>query len=309
MQINFFDGQLRASQSLELMAKYIVEGFISGLHKSPYQGFSVEFAEHRAYTIGESTRHLDWKLLARTDRHFVKRFEAETNLRCWCVIDTSASMFYPLQRKIDINKPNKLVFSLLATASIIHLLKSQRDAFGLAFSSSHLSYKSDARLNSLHQRQLFEKMAQLLESEPVKGETNLAKSLHQLADQLPNRSLVLVFTDLFETEMGKDALNAAFQHLRFKKHEVSIFHVTDSQTELLFDFENQPLRFIDAESGEVVDIEPNEIKEFYTKAIAEFVEEMKLRCGLAGIEWVSADISKSVSAVLLEFIKKRTKMY
>ena len=155
--------QITAFSKLELLARQVVEGFITGLHKSPFHGFSVEFAEHRLYNTGESTRHLDWKLFARTDKLFVKRYEEETNLRCRIVIDASSSMNYP--EKVDKGKFNKLQFSIHAAASLIELLRRQRDAYGLTFFSNGLDFHSEVKSNAAHRRQIYQELEKQLDQQ------------------------------------------------------------------------------------------------------------------------------------------------
>ena len=297
---------LHFSERLELMAKRVVEGFITGLHRSPYQGFSVEFAEHRAYVAGESTRHMDWKLLARTDKHYIKRYEEETNLRCWCVVDISNSMRYPFDLKMDLEKPNKLGFSFLASASLFHLLKKQRDAFGLGLLTDTLDYLSEARLTSLHQRRLIERMTEeWSKASSQKNKTDLAQSLHLLAERVKRRSLIILFTDLFEDPDRLDDFKAALQHLRFRNHDVVVFHVHQKSTEMDWSVGNRPLKVVDSETGEILQIEPSQIRTEYIQAAKEYQHSMQLICGQWGIDWVEADIDKGIEPILVEFLQKR----
>jgi uncharacterized protein (DUF58 family) len=304
------DHRLRFAEKLELHAAKVVEGFISGLHKSPYQGFSVEFAEHRPYNSGESTRHMDWKLLARTDKYFVKRYEAETNLRCWCALDISASMRYPEREKLGFDQPNKLWFSAMASAAIIHLLKRQRDAFGLAMLGEKVELLTEGRLSSLHQRTIFNHLAELLTNTPAQPvRTDLSASLHELAERLPPRSMLVLFTDMLEPKEKLETLEAAFQHLRFKKHDLVVFHVLDQATELQFEIGHRPTRIVDMETGAELRIEPRQLRNIFTQRVQEFNQSMKEICGRSGADWNEADLAAGIPSVLLEFLKKRGRLF
>lgn len=290
-------------KNLELLAKKVVEGFITGLHKSPFHGFSVEFAEHRLYNTGESTRHIDWKLFARTEKLFVKRYEEETNLRCQLIIDTSSSMLFP---KGEEN--NKLNFCIYAAAALCELLKQQRDAFGLSLFDGDITKHLPAKGSPLHQKLVFRALEEALDTQSGAPKTSAAKALNQLAGMIHRRSLVIVFSDMFETESENDELFAALQHLKYRKHEVVLFHVTDGKKELNFDFENKPYHFIDLESGEEIKLNPFQIKERYLSAINNFTETLKLKCGHYHIDFVAADINKGFNNVLFTYLLKRQRM-
>ncbi|MFY8019923.1 MAG: DUF58 domain-containing protein, partial [Bacteroidia bacterium] len=286
--------------NLEFLANQVVEGFITGMHKSPYHGFSVEFAEHRQYNTGESTRHIDWKLLGRTDKLFVKRYEEETNLRCQLVIDASASMYYPEKGL------NKLRFSVIAAASIIQLLKKQRDATGLSIFGDGLSFNSPAKSSSIHQKRLFFEMEQLLNQKTGASGSKISENLHLLADSLHKRSLVIVFTDLFQS--GDSDLKQALQHLKFNKHEVILFHVGDKETELQFEFKNMPHVFIDSETGEKLKIHPQAIQQEYLEYFEKFKQDLKVSCLQYKIELIEAFIGNDFNQILFPFLMKRAKL-
>jgi uncharacterized protein (DUF58 family) len=292
---------------LELLAKQVVEGFITGLHKSPFHGFSVEFAEHRLYNAGESTRHIDWKLYARTEKLFVKRYEEETNLRCQLVIDTSGSMFYPANKDAPMNK---LEFSVYAAASLIELLRRQRDAVGISLFSESTDVHTRAKSSMVHHKMLYHHLEGLLHSykDADKRTTNAARALHEVADQLHRRSLVIIFSDMFDSAGDIDLLFGALQHLRHNKHEVVLFHVADKQHELDFEFGNRPYTFIDMETGDRIKLNPAQIKEQYQKQMAEFWRELKLKCGQYRVDLVEADIKNGFDQVLLQYLIKRQKM-
>ncbi len=302
--------QFRQINNLELLAKHIVEGFLIGLHRSPFRGFSVEFAEHRIYNSGESTKHIDWKLFARTDKLFVKKYEEETNLRSYIVIDSSSSMLFPHKEK---KTQTKLAFSVFCGAALIHLLKKQRDAVGLSLFADDIYLKTRSKLSTTHLQMLFAELSKLLESVekntiPPQKNTNVANSLHILADSIPKRALIIVFSDMFDHNDPSEIFSA-LQHLRHKKHEVILFHVIDRNKEEKFQYHNRPYRFVDMESGEDIKFNPNEIREEYVKSIANYFNDIKLKCGQYNIDLVEVDINASFNDVLLSYLIKRKKMF
>jgi uncharacterized protein (DUF58 family) len=303
--------RIQQFDSLEFIAKQVVEGFITGLHKSPFHGFSVEFAEHRLYNTGESTKHIDWKLYGRTDKLFVKRYEEETNLRCRIVIDNSSSMYFPATGNPSIDKPNKITFSVYAAAALINLLKKQRDAVGLSLFSDTVELHTGARSTTVHQKYLYSELEKLLKpiGEDIHRRTFASKALHEIAEQVHKRSLILIFSDMFENGKDAEELFGALQHLRHNKHEVVLFHVVDQNKEIEFNFDNKPYKFIDMESGKELKLHPNEVREQYTKAVQAFKKELKLRCGQYRIDFVEADINKGFRQVLLPYLLKRDKLF
>lgn len=295
-------------ENLELLAKQVVEGFIIGLHKSPFHGFSVEFAEHRLYNPGESTKHMDWKVLARTGKMFVKRYEEETNLRCQIVIDASSSMYFP--NDVDA-KTNKLRFSIVSAAALVNLLKRQRDAAGLTVFTDEVIFSTDAKSSTKHHQLLFAQLEKLLNDKPLNKKTNAAKCLNEIAETVHKRSMIIIFSDMF-SHMDKDTrdeLFSALQHLKYNKHEVILFHVVDKKKELDFQFENRPYQFIDMETGEKIKFVAKEVKNFYIEQMQKFEISLKLRCAQYKIDFVEADINKDFRQVLLPFLTKRTKMF
>jgi uncharacterized protein (DUF58 family) len=290
------------TNNLELLATQVVEGFITGLHKSPFHGFSVEFAEHRIYNTGESTKHIDWKLYGRTDKLFVKRYEEETNLRCHLVIDTSGSMFYPAEGL------NKMRFSVFAAASLMHLLRKQRDACGLSLFDEDLYYHSECKVSQTHVRMLYAKMEELLKPALNPTKSNISQSLHRLAERLHRRSLVIIFSDMFGDASKNDELFAALQHLKYNKHEVVLFHVLDNKTEHEFDFANRPYLFVDSETGEQMKLFPAQVKQQYLAALNEHQQQLELKCAQYKIEFIEANVGNDFSQVLLPFLVKRNKM-
>ena len=294
---------------LELLARQVVEGFITGLHKSPFHGFSVEFAEHRLYNTGESTRYIDWKLFGRSDKLFVKRFEEETNLRCQLIIDNSSSMHFPEEGK---SKPlNKINFSVHAAAAIAYMLRLQRDAVGVSIFSDKIELNTPARSNSLHHKMLFSEMEKRIATPGIQIGTRTmgAQALHEIAETIHKRSLVIIFSDMMDSSENQEELFGALQHLRHNKHEVILFHVTDKKTEEDFRFENRPYDFIDVETGEHVKVHSNEIKEIYVKAMQDFKHELKMRCAQYRIDFVEADINEGYRNILLPYLLKREKFH
>jgi uncharacterized protein (DUF58 family) len=294
---------------LELIARQVVEGFITGLHKSPFHGFSVEFAEHRLYNKGESTKHIDWKLYGRTDKLFIKRYEEETNLRCQLIIDDSTSMYFPVPDGKDV-KQNKITFSVYCAAAMIELLKRQRDAVGLSIFSEKVEVHTPAKSSSLHHKMLYHELEKRIQPHDVKvhRQTSAIKALHEIAEGIHKRSLVMIFSDMMDSQASPEELFSALQHLKHNKHEVILFHVTDKQKELEFDFENRPYRFIDMETGEEIKLHPNEIKDTYLSQMAEYKKELMLKCGQYRIDFVEADINLGFDQVLMPYLVKRHRM-
>lgn len=297
--------EIRFESSLELLAKQVVEGFITGLHKSPFHGFSVEFAEHRLYNNGDSVKSIDWKLFAKTDKLFSKRYEEETNLRCQFVIDVSSSMYFP-----D-DKYNKLTFAVQSTAALIYLLKRQRDAFGLSLFTDELKLNTPAKSTSVHQKFLFSQLEGILASSKLNVQTDVSLALHQVADLIHKRSLVVVFSDMLQTANTADMLDklfAALQHLKFNKHEVVVFNVTDKSKELDFNFENRPYEFVDMETGTVLKAHTAKVKDAYLAQMADYKKNLALKCAQYKIDMVDADINAGFKPVLEAYLIKRQKM-
>ncbi|MFY0592300.1 DUF58 domain-containing protein [Roseivirga sp.] len=294
--------EIKKFGNIELLAKQMVEGFITGLHKSPYHGFSVEFAEHQLYNNGESTRHIDWKIYAKTDRLYTKRYEEETNLRCQLVIDQSSSMYYPAENY------GKMRFSVLAAAALTYLLHKQRDAVGLHTFTDQLEIETPVKSSATHIHKLFLQMNGLLEKERTEKRTNVAQILHQLAQKVHRRSLVVLFSDMFDNQNNEEELMAALQHLKHKKHEVLLFHVTDHKTEFNFEFEDRPHEFIDSETKERVRLNPATIKKDFKKQMDSQYHDLYLKCAKLKIDLIEADINQGFDQVMKSYLIKRGKM-
>jgi uncharacterized protein (DUF58 family) len=304
MEIN----RLKLAQfgNIELLAKQVVEGFITGLHKSPFHGFSVEFAEHRLYNKGESTRHIDWKLYGRSDKLFTKKYEEETNLRCQIVIDGSSSMYFPQNGSLT-----KYEFSVYAAASFIELLKKQRDAIGLSIITDKIELHTQAKSSPAHHRYLYSELEKRLVSyeESNKKNTDIVQSLHDIAELSHRRSLIVIFSDLLDDPSKADELFQAVEHMRHNKHEVILFHVVDQKMEVDFELGNRPYNLVDMETGERMKIQPAEIKEEYTKSIKKYFDELALRSLNNRIDFMPADINEGFDQVLLRYLLKRQKLF
>ncbi len=288
--------------NLDLLASQVVEGFITGLHRSPFHGFSVEFAEHKIYNKGESTRHIDWKLYGRTDKLFVKRYEEETNLRCHLLLDTSSSMYYPE------NSNSKIKFGVLAAAVLANLMKRQRDAFGLTLFNDSIISQSEIRSSSSHYSNLLNQLGSVLKQNTTIEKTNVADTLNTIAEQIHRRSLVVILSDMFDEMHESEAIFDALQHLKFRKHEVILMHIVDGHSELEFNFENRPYKFIDNESGEELKLYPEDVKTEYLTQMNNYREALKLKCNQYRIDFVEADVRKDFSQILMPFLVKRQKM-
>jgi uncharacterized protein (DUF58 family) len=294
--------KVRQYANIELLAKQMVEGFITGLHKSPYHGFSVEFAEHRLYNNGESTRHVDWKVYAKTDRLYTKRYEEETNLRCQILIDNSSSMFYPQENM------GKVSFSIFAAACLAYMLQKQRDAVGITTFSNEIEWQSPVKSTSLHIHNLFVQLQRMMEQKPIHKKTAAASVIHQIADKMQRRSLIVIFSDMLENVQKSEDIFSALNHLKHNQHEVLLFHVVDKKTETDFNFSDRPHEFIDLETGEKLKVQPSQIREIYKQKTEELFYQLKLKCGQFGIDFIEADIGKDIDQILLPYLIKRSKM-
>ncbi len=296
---------------LDLLAKQVVEGFITGMHKSPFHGFSVEFAEHRLYNNGESTKHIDWKLYGRTEKLFVKRYEEETNLRCRLLIDNSASMRYPDIENPGLDRMNKLSFSVYAAAAIMLLLKKQRDAVGLSVFAKDLELSTASRSSSVHHQYLYTELDKLLQSKTSEKQktTAAAENLHLIAESIHRRSLLIIFSDMLDNTTDSEHVFQALQHLKHNKHEVVLFHVTDKKHEVDFDFPNRPYRFVDKESGEELKLFPAEVRKAYVEKMASYRKELQERCAQYKIDLIEADINQGFHPVLMSFLVKRGRLF
>lgn len=299
--------QVQLFSNLELLARQVVEGFISGLHKSPFHGFSSEFAEHKIYNQGESTRHIDWKLYAKTDKLYTRKYEEETNLRCHLILDNSSSMHYPQVGKQTVSNLNKIGFSVLAAASLMQLFKRQRDAVGLSVFSDTYELYTPEKGSERHFHQVMNHLEGLAEPKAPGSGTKTYTYLHQIAEKIHRRSMIFLFTDMFQVETEREELFNALRHLKYNKHEVILFHVMDREKEVEFNFDNTPRKFRDLETGEEMDLFAENVRDAYKKHVESFFAELKLKCAQYRIKYVEADTAKDLQKILLTYLVERQK--
>ena len=293
--------------NLELTANQIVEGFISGIHKSPFHGFSSEFAEHKNYNSGESTKHIDWKLYAKTDKLYTKKYDDETNLRCHFIIDNSSSMHYPVLKKQNLDQYNKYWFSAIATASLIQLLKKQRDAAGLSLINNQEYIYHEEKGNKKHFSQIINTLDLQTTTENSKKRANLKKTINLLCERLKKRSMVILFSDFLNPIEENDEIFEALQQMKFKKHEIVIFQVFDFDKELDFNFDNKPSKFIDIETNQEIDLYPENGSANYQKQIQNLIANTKDRCNQLKINYNLIDINKKFHTIINEFLISKQK--
>ena len=296
--------KISSFQNLELLANQIVEGFISGMHKSPFHGFSAEFAEHKLYNAGESTKHIDWKLFAKTDRLYTKKYEEETNLRCHLIIDNSSSMHYPKLKDGQSFHENKIGFSILASAVLMNLLKKQRDAVGLSVYSDRYEYYAPEKGSDRHHRMIINQLENLLDSPTPLKPTDTITYLHQIAEKMHRRSMIVLFTDMFQIG-DQEKLFIALQHLKHNKHKVVLFHVIDKKTELNFNFDNAPRKFIDLETGEEINIFADSVKVEYEKQVETYFKKLTATCAQNKIKYVPVAVDESFEQILTTYLVEK----
>jgi uncharacterized protein (DUF58 family) len=274
---------------LTLMARSPMEGSVSGLHKSPHRGSSVEFAEYRNYVPGDDIRRLDWRVFARTDRFFLKEYEAETNLRCYFVLDCSGSMKFG----------NKLNYAKRLVATMAYIAAHQGDAVGLICVAGKSFFEIPPRRNPVHLKLIFETM----EKAEARGQTDLAPALHDLAEKVRRRALVMVISDFF-CELGP--LLNAFQHLRFQKHDMAVFQLLD-RAELDFQFD-RPVRFVDLESSQSIVTEPSTIRDEYLRQFGLFLDALREGCHEFGADYRRVVTDQNFERVLADFVVERAQV-
>lgn len=290
---------------LELKARQIVEGFIAGLHKSPFYGFSVEFAEHRSYYPGDEIRHIDWKVYGKSERFYVKQYEEETNLRCHLILDTSSSMQF--KHFADFTK---LEYAITFGAALLYMMHRQRDACGLITFDDAMRQFIPAKSSYAHLRHIFSNLEAIQKNIDASKKRKTASSqvLHEIAERLHRRSLVIVITDLFENVQQQDQLLSSLKHFKHKNHEVILFHVLEKRSERELDFPDQRFVFEDLETGSQLDLIPAQIKEDYKKKISEYSETFKRVCRENRIDYVEIDTESDIELGLLSFLNKRRSM-
>ena len=298
--------QVQASEikNLELLAKQVVEGFITGMHKSPFHGFSVEFSEHKLYNKGESSRHIDWKLFAKTEKLYTKKYEEETNLRCHIIIDNSASMHYPMVKSQTVDALNKVGFAAVAAACLLEILKKQRDAVGLSVYADTYEYYAPEKGSERHRKMILHQLEQLLTT-TSKATTNTYHYLHEIAEKLHRRSLIFLFTDMFQTTTKEEALFEALRHLKYNKHEVVLFHTYDAKTEFEFNFDNTPKKFVDVETGEAINVYAENIQGSYKQLVEAYFKQLKNKCLQYKVDYVPTDINSGFTDILTTYLVHR----
>jgi uncharacterized protein (DUF58 family) len=289
--------------NMEMRARLIVEGFITGLHKSPYHGFSVEFAEHRPYNPGDELRHVDWKVFGKTDRHYVKQYEEETNLRHYVVLDTSPSMQYK-----HTNELSKLEYGAYLASALHYLMLKQRDATGLIAFDETVHTLMRPKSTPSYVRQILATLERLTQNRGGGRKTSAASVLNEVAERIARRSLVVIITDLFENIGAHDELLKALRHLRYRGHEVLVFHVLESDTERRFRFPDVPMVFRDMETGEELSLQPAQLRENYTDAVRHFSEHFRRQCLVYNIDFVELDTGEPYDTSLLAYLNKRKRL-
>ena len=278
---------------MDLRARLVVEGFITGLHRSPYHGFSVEFAEHRQYMPGDEIRHVDWKVYGKTDRFYVKQFEEETNLKAYLLLDCSASMGY---RSGSITKFD---YAAYLAAALAHLMIKQRDAVGLVtFDEKIKTYLPPRSVKSY----LFQILQHIEGIEPAKT-TRVGATLHQMAERIKRRGLILLFSDLLD---DPQTILTGLKHFRHRNHEVIVFHILDPR-EILFDFTRDAL-FIDMETDEKLNTQPWHIRQNYQTRIRQFIQTYQNGCRENNMDYVLMDTSQNFDKALFEYLVKRKRI-
>jgi len=281
-------------KGMELKARMVVEGFIAGLHKSPYHGFSVEFAEHRQYMPGDNIRDIDWKLFAKSDRYYIKQYEEETNLKAYILLDCSASMGYSSGGTV------KLEYSSLLAASLSFLMLKQRDAVGLVTFDDTIRQYIPPRSKSGHLHILLRELANQKPSQ----KTDIAAALHEMAERISRRGLIVIFSDLLD---DPDKIISGLKHFRHKNHEVILFHILDPR-ERDFAFPTEAI-FKDLETGEELTTLPWQIRKHYERATKDFSDRIASECRQSRIDYFMIDTSKPFDLALYAFLAKREKLY
>jgi len=278
-------------QNLSVVARGVVEGFITGLHSSPYKGFSVEFAEHREYTAGDDPKHLDYRMLARTDRLYIKQYEEETNMRVQILLDTSGSMNYAHDGKFT-----KFDYGAYLSAVLSYLMTRQQDSVGLTTFDTEVRLDMPARSSPRH----FNEMMRRLEGIKPGKKTNVAETLHRLANRFKRRCLIVLISDLYDEP--EDVIRA-LHHFRHRRHEVILFHVFD-KAEIDFPFRDVTA-FHDLETNERIQVDPSYVRKAYQEQVEQFIEGYRRACAEAQIDYVMTDTSTPYDFMLTKYIAKR----
>lgn len=279
--------------SLELLARAVVEGFIAGLHRSPFTGFSTEFTEYRQYNPGDDLRYLDWRLLGRTDRFFIKKYRADTNAQVTLLVDTSGSMSYAGRE----GGVTKLQYAQFLAAALAHLAARQQDAVGLTAFGERVHTHVPALNRTGHMRTVYGRLSTL----EAGGETRLAEALHLTADRLTRRGVVVLVSDFYESP---ERLAGAFQHLRFRGHDVIAFHVLDRR-EVEFDFEDSLLLLEDSETAEQLPVLPEVVAGGYRERVGAHVEALRRTCAANHVDYELVTTDRPLDFALFSFLSRR----
>lgn len=279
--------------SMDLRARLVVEGFITGLHKSPYHGFSVEFSEHRQYMPGDEIKHVDWKVYGKTDRFYVKQFEEETNLKSYLLVDVSASMGY------SSNGISKLQYASYLAGALTYLMIRQRDAVGLILFDEKIRRYLPPRSITTYLDQILKELDQTKSG----SKTNISAALHQMAERIKRRGLIILFSDLFDEPRE---VISGLKHFRHKKHEVILFHILDP-FELTFEFKNDSI-FKDLETGEEINTQPWHIRREYQNQVEEFIKNYKKVCRENKIDYITLNTKQDYDRALFEYLLKRKRI-
>ena len=298
----FTEQEYNLSHKLNFYANQIVEGYIAGLHKSPFHGYSSEFAEHRLYNSGESTKHIDWKVYARTNRLYTKKYEEETNLRCQFILDNSSSMYFPSIEDPSPKNLNKIYFSCLMIASLSKLMEKQREAAGLSVFNNKLELNTEQKSSFKQYTYIYDSLQQICQLKTNDSRTTDITNLDKIVAKLKRRSLIIVFSDLFKNINDSSDLFKTLKHLKFNKHQVILFHVFDSDKELELNYSNKPKKFIDVETNDHVDLFGDGFKEEYNARVTDYFKELKKTCAKYKINYYPADIKKGFNPIINKFM-------
>ncbi|MSR31008.1 MAG: DUF58 domain-containing protein [Gemmataceae bacterium] len=282
---------IRQISRLDLRARFIVEGFLSGLHASPFQGFSVEFSEHRKYTPGDDIRDIDWKVYARTEKYYLKKFQAETNVTGYLALDLSASMGYTYRQEL-----NKFEYATCLAAALAYLMVNQQDPVGLVT----FSEKLQAHLAPRSKRAQFAAVISVLSNLVPAGSTDHGHCLHQLAALIRGKSLVMIFSDLLA---DPEPILNSIRHLRHRGHEIILFHILD-EAETQFPFDGM-IEFEDVETPQILTVDSRAMKKDYLQAVASFREKYKEECARIGCDYIAIDTSVNFDKALMEYLIQR----
>ncbi len=290
---------------LNILANQIVEGFMSGIHKSPFHGYSAEFDEHRLYNKGDSVKFIDWKLYAKTDKLYVKKYEDETNLRCHFILDCSSSMHFPSVSHFDVDQMSKYTFSSLAVLSLINILLKQNDAFGISLFSDKIDFSITEKSSYNHLQIITNQLQEhFLNKKDIKS-TDTQTNLHYIAENLKRRSLVFLFSDMFQNDLKNEKIFEALRYLKYNKHQVILFHTTDFNKEINFEFSDLPRRFFDVETQQKIDLYPELVRDEYKEAVMGYKNELINKCRQYKIKYVNADINNGFEKIITSYLLEK----